>query len=145
MVPSERVPTSSSHDFVAGPSRSRGHGWPRHPNLPYRHFRAHTITFCYHLSDVMSNSYRCELCIYKSLTSVSESLEVIVILDLTEHSLGFNRPPTSMHQPLFTGQQFSGHSSQFIIAMVDLYSPGFALAFIAHAPERTVGAVLCLI
>ena len=25
-----------SHDFVAGPSRSRGHGRPRHPNLPYR-------------------------------------------------------------------------------------------------------------
>ena len=28
-----------SHDYVAGPSRSRGHGRPRHPNLPYHHCR----------------------------------------------------------------------------------------------------------
>ena len=45
-----------SHDFVAGPSRSRGHGRPRHPNLPYRHFRAYTIALRYHFSDI-NNSY----------------------------------------------------------------------------------------
>ena len=28
-----------SQRFASGPSRSRGHGRPRHPNLPYLHFR----------------------------------------------------------------------------------------------------------
>ena len=59
----------------------------------------------------MSNSYCSELSIYKSLSSIAEPLEVIVVLDLTEHSFRFNRPPASMHQPLITGQQFSGYSS----------------------------------
>ena len=134
-----------SHDFVAGPSRSRGHGRPRHPNLPYRHFRAHAIAFCYHFPDIMSNSYRSKLSIYESLSSITEPFEVIVILDLTEYSLRLNRSPASMHQALITSQQFSGHSSQLIITVVDLYSSGSALAFVAHAPEWAVGAVLSLI
>ena len=46
-----------SHDFVAGPSRSRGHGRPRHPNLPYRHFRAYTISQIRFLFDYQKNSY----------------------------------------------------------------------------------------
>ena len=33
----------------------------------------------------MSDSYGSELCIYKSLTSIAEPLEVIVIFDLSEH------------------------------------------------------------
>ena len=82
--------------------------------------RAHTIAFYYHLSDVMSNNYCSELCIYKSLSSVAEPLEVIVVLDLTVHILGFNRFPASMHRPFFTGQQLSGHGTKFILEMVDL-------------------------
>ena len=39
----------------------------------------------------MSDGYRGELCIYKSLTSVSEPLEVIIVLDLTEHSHGISQ------------------------------------------------------
>ena len=93
----------------------------------------------------MSNSYCSELSIYKSLSSIAEPLEVIVVLDLTEHSFRFNRSPATMHQALITSQQFSGHSSQLIITVVDLYSSGSALAFVAHAPEWTVGAVLSLI
>ena len=81
-----------SHDYVAGPGR------PRHPNLPYRHFRAYTIAFCYHLSDIMSDSYGSKLRIYKSLTSIAEPLEVIIIFDLSEHGFRLDRSPASMHQ-----------------------------------------------
>ena len=73
-----------SHDYVAGPSRSRGHGRPRHPNLPYRPFRAHTIAFRYHFPDIMSHNFGSELCIYKSLAYIAEPLEVIVIFALSE-------------------------------------------------------------
>ena len=109
LVPSEQVPTPSLPTLRVGP-------------LPLTWSRVTTpskLTLLPLLSvpdslypDIMSYGYRCELCIYKSLTSVSEPFKVIVILDLTEHCLGFNQPPASMHQPLFTGQQFPGHSSQ---------------------------------
>ena len=93
----------------------------------------------------MSDSYCSELRIYKSLSSIAEPLEVVVIFDLSEHGFRLNRSPASMHQALITSQQFSGHSSQLIITVVDLYSSGSALAFVAHAPEWAVGAVLSLI
>jgi len=130
-----------SHDFVAGPSRSRGHGRPRHPNLPYRHFRAYAIAFCYHFPDIMSHSYGGELCIYKSLTSIAEPLEVIIIFDLSEHGFRLDRPPASMHQAFITCQQFSGHSTELIVAMVHLNDSRIAFAFITHASQRTSGAV----
>ena len=63
---------------------SRGHGRPRHPNLPYRPFRAHTIAFRYHFPDIMSHNFGSELCIYKSLAYIAEPLEVIVIFALSE-------------------------------------------------------------
>ena len=130
-----------SHDFVAGPSRSRGHGRPRHPNLPYRHFRAYTIALRYHLSDIMSDSYGSELCIYKSLTSIAEPLEVIIILDLSEHSFRLDRSPASMHQTFITCQQFSGHCTEFIVAMIHLYDSRIVFSFITHASQRASGAV----
>ena len=134
-----------SHDFVAGPSRSRGHGRPRHPNLPYRHFRAHIIALLYHFSDIMSHSYRCELCGNESFASIAEPFEVIVILDLTEHCLGFNRSPASMHQALITSQQFSGHCTEFIVAMIYLDDPRIVFPFISHASQRAFRAILSTI
>ena len=125
-----------SHDFVAGPSRSRGHGRPRHPNLPYRHFRAHTIALRYHLSDIMSYSYGGELCIYESLSSIAEPLEVIVIFDLSEHGFRFDRSPASMHQAFITCQQFSGHCTELIVAMVHLNGSRIVFSFITHASQR---------
>ena len=122
-----------SHDFVAGPSHSRGHGRPRHPNLPYRHCRAYTIAFCYHLSDIMSDSYGSELCIYKSLPSIAEPLEVIVIFDLSEHGFRLDRSPASMHQTFVTCQQFSGHCAEFIVAMIHLNDSRIVLSFVTHA------------
>ena len=130
-----------SHDFVAGPSRSRGHGRPRHPNLPYRHFRAHTIALRYHLSDIMSYSYGGELCIYESLSSIAEPLEVIVIFDLSEHGFRLDRSPASMHQAFVTCQQFSGHSTELIVAMVHLNGSCIVFPFIAHASQGTSGTV----
>ena len=93
----------------------------------------------------MSDSYCSELRIYKSFSSIAEPLEVVVIFDLSEHGFRLNRSPATMHQALITSQQFSGHSSQLIITVVALYSSGSALAFVAHAPEWAVGAVLILI
>ena len=46
----------------------------------------------------MSDSYCSELRIYKSLSSIAESLEVVVIFDLSEHGVWLNRSPASMHQ-----------------------------------------------
>ena len=130
-----------SHDYVAGPSRSRGHGRPRRPNLPYRHFRAYTIAFCYHLSDIMSDSYGSELRTYESLPSIAEPLEVIVIFDLSEHRFRFNRSFAAMHQSFITGQQFPCHCPEFIIAMIHLNGSRIVFSFIAHASQRTSGAV----
>ena len=93
----------------------------------------------------MSYGYRCELCIYKSLTSVSEPFEVIIVLDLTEHSLGFNRSPASMHQPLITSQLFSCHCTGFIVAMIYLDDPRIGFPFITHTSQRTFRAVFCTI
>ena len=134
-----------SHDFVAGTSSSRGHGRPRHPNLPYRHFRAHIIAIRYHFPDIMSDGYRCELCIYKSLTSVSEPFEVIVILDLSEHSLGFNRSPASMHQYLVTSQQFSCHCTEFIVPVIHFYDSVICFSLVAHPSVGAMRAVFCTI
>ena len=131
----------TSSDFIpptaiaAGPSRSRGHGRPRHPNLPYRHFRAYTIAFFNHFSDIMSDSYGCELCIYESLPSIAEPLEVIVIFYLSEHGFRLDRSPASMHQPFVTCQQFSGHCAEFIVAMVHLYDSRIVFSFITHASQ----------
>ena len=69
-----------SHDFVAGPSNMAEVAMPSKLTLPPLQ-STHNITFCYHLSDVMSNSYCSELSIYKSLSSIAEPLEVIVVLD----------------------------------------------------------------
>ena len=83
----------------------------------------------------MSEGYRCELCIYKSLSSIAEPLEVIVILDMAEHSLGFNWTPASMHQSLVTCQKFSGHRSQFIVpegATASVTLPGETEAMFLH-------------
>ena len=41
-------------------------------NLPYRHFRAYAIALRYHFSDIMSHSYRCELCGNESFASIAE-------------------------------------------------------------------------
>ena len=125
-----------SHSFGAGPSRSRGHGRPRHPNLPYRHFRAYTIAFCYHLSDIMCDSYGSELCIYESLPSIAEPLEVIVIFYLSEHGFRLDRSPASMHQPFATCQQFSGHCTELIVAMIHLNDSRIVFSFITHASQR---------
>ena len=130
-----------SHDFVAGPSRSRGHGRPRHPNLPYRHFRAYTIAFCYHLTDIMGDSNGCKLGGNEPFTSITEPLEVVVIFDLSEHGFRLDRSPASMHQSFITCQQFSGHSTELIVAMVHLNDSRIAFAFITHASQRTSGAV----
>ena len=124
-----------SHSFGAGPSRSRGHGRPRHPNLPYRHFRAYTIAFCYHLSDIMCDSYGSELCIYESLPSIAEPLEVIVIFYLSEHGFRLDRSPASMHQPFATCQQFSGHCTELIVAMIHLNDSRIVFSFITHASQ----------
>ena len=134
-----------SHDYVAGPSRSRGHGRPRHPNLPYRHFRAYAIAFCYHLSYIMSDSYGSKLRLYESLPSIAEPLEVIIILDLSEHGFRLDRSPASMHQAFVTGQQFSGHCTELIVAMVHLNDSRIVFSFITHASQRTSGAVFCTI
>ena len=93
----------------------------------------------------MSNSYCSELRIYKSLSSIAEPLEVIVVLDLTEHSLGFNRSLASMHQPLITSQQFSGHCTEFIVAMIYLDAPRIVFPFITHASQRASRAVFSTI
>ena len=109
------------------------------PNLPYRHFRAYTIAFCYHLSDIMSDSYCSELRLYESLPSITEPLEVIVIFDLSEHGFRLDRSPASMHQAFVTCQQFSGHSTELIVAMVHLndsrivFSRGGGMVGIAEA------------
>ena len=131
-----------SPDFVAGPSRSRGHGRPRHPNLPYRHFRAYAIAFCYHFPDIMSQSYCSELRLYESLPSITEPLEVIIIFDLSEHGFRLYRSPASMPQAFITYQQFSGHSTELIVAMVHLNDSRIVFSFIAHASQWTSKASL---
>ena len=46
----------------------------------------------------MSDSYCSELRIYKSLSSIAEPLEVVVIFDLFKHGFRLNRSPASMYQ-----------------------------------------------
>ena len=107
-----------SHDFVAGPSRSRGHGRPRHPNLPYCLRCTRTIALQYHFSDIMSHSYCSKVSFHKLIATISEPFEVVVILYLPKDRLWFNRPLTSVLQPILTRQQFSGHRSQFIVPVI---------------------------
>ena len=124
-----------------GPRRSRGRDVVgtcsdgTKPNLPYRHFRAYTIAFCYHLSDIMSDSYGSELCIYESLPSIAEPLEVIVIFYLSEHGFRLDRSPASMHQTFVTCQQFSGHCTELIVAMIHLNDSRIVFSFITHASQ----------
>ena len=66
----------------------------------------------------MSDSYGSELCIYKSLTSIADPLEVIVIFDLSEHGFRLDRTPASMHQTFVTGQQFSVHCTELDAALL---------------------------
>ena len=46
----------------------------------------------------MSDNYGSELCIYKSLPSIIEPLEVIVVFHLSEHSFRLDWSPASMHK-----------------------------------------------
>ena len=89
----------------------------------------------------MSDSYCSELRIYKSLSSIAEPLEVVVIFDLSEHGFRLNRSPASMHQAFITGQQFSGHSAELIVAMVYLNDPRIVFPFITHDSQRASRAV----
>ena len=89
----------------------------------------------------MSDSYCSELRLYESLPSITEPLEVIVIFDLSENGFRLDRSPASMHQPFITCQQFSGHSTKLIVAMVHLYDSHIVFSFIAHASQRTSRAV----
>ena len=100
-----------SQRFASGPSRSRGHGRPRHPNLPYRLRCTRTIALRYHFSDIMSHSYRSKLCFHKLITTISEPLEVVVILYLPKDGLRFDRSHTSVLQSILTCKQFSCHCS----------------------------------
>ena len=89
----------------------------------------------------MSHSYGSELCIYKSLASIDEPLEVIVIFVLSEHSFRLYRSSASMHQTFVTCQQFSGHCTELIVAMIHLNDSRIVFSFITHASQRTSRAV----
>ena len=80
----------------------------------------------------MSDSYGSELCIYESLPSIAEPLEVIVIFDLTEHCFRFYWSLTSVLQALLTRKQFSCHRSQFIVAMIYNNGSSLVLPCITH-------------
>ena len=93
----------------------------------------------------MCHSYSGKLCIYRSLPSIAEPLEVIVIFDLSEHGFRLDRSPASMHQAFITCQQFSGHCTELIVAMIHLNDSRIVLSFVTHASQRTSGAVFRVI
>ena len=89
----------------------------------------------------MSQSYCSELRLYESLPSITEPLEVIIIFDLSEHGFRLYRSPASLPQAFITYQQFSGHSTELIVAMVHLNDSRIVFSFIAHASQWTSRAV----
>ena len=145
-VPSEQVPTPSLPPLSRqAPPSDAAEGGHAGQTYSISALQRHYISVRDHLSDVMCHSYSGELCFHKSLSSVMEPFDVVVIFDLSEHGFRLDRSPASMHQAFITCQQFSSHRMELIVAMIHLNDSRIVLSFVTHASQRTSGAVFRVI